>query len=226
MRMIWSLPLQASPRYARAILVVLSLSAMGCSVLTSRSGPSVPSPYGTGLLRLAEGDFAAAEGAFRESAASCESGREGRRALRFLSLLALDPRNPNSHPDSAALLAVRFLNLPKNTPTEALEAEALYVAALDGGADPGLRPDPSAPGLAPRFESCDEPLPPREALVLPVLDNPRSLLLQDMNAEREALRERNEALQRTIEELQEELERIRGLLRLPDTSVVRLPPRS
>ena len=188
-----------------------------------QAGSSFDSPYQNGLSRLAEGDFGAAGQAFRESAVSCESGREGQRSLLFLSLLELDPRNPDAHPDSAALMAMRYLYLPDLPTSGALEAEALYVAALDRGADPGLRPDPEAPGLALRFERCGEPNPLREAPSLPVLDRPTASVLQGLDAERTALSARNEALQRTVEELQAELERIRGLMKLPDTTRVRRP---
>jgi len=216
---------------------------LGITSGSSGSSVSTPisTPYETGVLRLAEGNFAEAERAFRESAALCESGREGRRAILFLSLLTQDPRNPEAQPDSAALMATRFLNLPNNTPDEVLEAEALYLAALDRGADPDLRLDPAAPGLAVRFGGCDEPFPPREERPLPVLDNPTYLLLQNLDAEKQALVDQNEALRQvlategrtltdqnealrlTVEELQAELERIRKLLRLPDTSTARPP---
>jgi hypothetical protein len=239
-----SSPQRPRPRHAGLIILVMAFSMTGCSLLKGKPGPPVSEPYRLGLLRLADGDFAGADRAFRESASRCESGREGRRALLFLSFLAQDPRNPEAQPDSAALLAARFLNLPNKTPDEALEAEALYVAALDRGADPDLRIDPAAPGLAVRFGGCDEPFPPREVRPLPVLDSPTFLLLQSIDAERSALMDQNQALRLeaeelgltveesgltieelrlTVEELQAELERIRALLRLPDTSTVRLP---
>jgi len=244
-----SVPRRAWPRQTGVLPVLLVLSVTGCSVMERWSGSSAsssasssaPSPYGTGVLRLGEGDFAGAERAFRESASRCESGQEGRRALLFLSLLTQDPRNPEAQPDSAALMAARFLYLPNTIPDEDLEAEALYVAALDRGADPGLRPDPEGQELALRFDRCGEPLPPREERPLPVLDNPTSLLLHNLDlqrnaladqnevmrqsraADRRTLADQNEALRLTIEELQAELQRLRRLLRLPDTSTTRLP---
>ena len=219
----WFTPRRARPGFSGPVLGILSLLALGCSWMGGKAGPPPTSPYQDGLLLLAEGDFEGANEAFRESAASCESGREGRRAILFLSFLELDPRNPNAHPDSAALMAMRFLFLPISPPAEALQAEGLYVAALDRGADPGLRPDPNAPGFAIRFERCGEPAPSGEEPPLPVLDRPTSSVLQNLAAERTALSARNEALQRTVEELQEELERIRGLMKLPDTTLVRRP---
>jgi len=202
-------------------LGVLSFGLAGCSWVGSGATPPPSSPYQKGVLRLAEGDFEAATEAFRESAASCESGRQGRRAILFLALLELDPRNPEGDPDSAALMAGSFLQLPNVPRDEVLEAEGLYLAALDQGADPALRPDPETSGLAPRFERCGEPVPIWSARELPVLERPTSGVVQGLEAERAALRARNEALQQTVEELQAELERIRGLLRRPDTAVAR-----
>lgn len=212
-------PWPARFRSSGPVLGVLSLFALGCSWIGGPAESSASSPYQNGVLRLATGDFGAAALAFRESASSCESGREGRQALLFLSLLELDPRNPDAHPDSAALMAVRFLSLPSTLPEEMLRAEGMYLAALDRGADPELRPDPETGTLALRFERCGEPPSLEQDLALPVLDLPTSGVLQNLDAE-------NRALQRTVEELQAELERIRGLLKLPDTTAVRLPTAS
>jgi hypothetical protein len=187
------------------------------------SDPPAPSAYQTGVLRFSEGNFEAAERAFRESAAFCTSGREGRRAILFLSLLELDPRNPAADPDSAAIMAASFLYLPDAPPDEILEAEGLYLTALDRGADPDLRPDPATSGLAVRFDRCGEAFPLREARALPMLEQPSAGVTQSLYEERRALQARNEALQRTVDELRAELERIRGLLRRPDTLMVRSP---
>ncbi len=219
------------------VLLVL-LWIAGCSYLKPAPEPTPPpSVFDTGLALMADGDFAGAEVAFRDAASRCESGSDGRRALLFLSFLALDPRNPAAHPDSAALMAARFLNLPGKTREEALEAEALYVTALDYGADPELRIDPANPGFAVRFGDCDQPFPPRDDRPLPILDSPTSGLLKSLDEERGALAEENEQLRSTVRQLRRsseslqgqvdaleaELGRIRQLFRLPDTTVVRPP---
>jgi hypothetical protein len=216
-------PLSAQLRTSGLLLGIFLSMASGCSWMGTGRDPTASSPYQEGVLALAEGHFDAADRAFRESASACESGREGRRALLFLSLLALDPRNPGASPDSAALMATRFLQLPYPRPDEVLEAEGLYVAALDRGADPELRPDPGNSKLALRFERCGELFPPMDARPLPALERPTAGVLQSLDAERRALEAQNETLQRTVEELQAELERIRGLLRRPDTTRVRSP---
>ena len=204
-------------------LLAMAIFVAGCSVLWRGGGPSGVSPYTVGVLRMTDGEFADAERAFRESASRCESGWEGRRALLFLSLLAMDPRNPHADPDSAAMMAARVLFLPGTGPSEALEAEGLYVAALDRGADPGLRPEPSESDFALRFERCGYPVPKGDEGVLPALDSTTVLVVPTLDVEKRVLMDQNGALQRTIEELQAELERIRGLLSFPDTGSVHLP---
>ena len=209
----------------------------GCSYLEPVREPAAPSVFDVGLALMADGDFAGAELAFRDAASRCESGSDGRRSLLFLSFLALDPRNPTAHPDSAALMAARFLNLPGKTREETLEAEALYLTALDYGADPELRIDPVYPGLAVRFGGCDQPFPPRVDRPLPILESPTSGLLKSLDEERGTLTQENQqlrytvrrlrhgsdSLQAQVDTLEAELERIRQLIRLPDTSVARPP---
>lgn len=227
---------RAGPGLVGAMALVLLLLA-GCSLLQPVAEPVVPTVFEIGLAHMADGDFAAAEQAFRQSAARCESGSHGRRALLFLSFLALDPRNPAAHPDSSALMAARFLNLPGNTREETLEAEALYVTALDYGADPELRIDPANPGFAVRFGDCDQPFPPRDNRPLPDLEGSTLGRLQSLDEERSALTQENQQLRYTVRQLRHaadslqaqvdtletELERIRQLIRLPDTVVARPP---
>jgi hypothetical protein len=216
----------------------LGLSFAGCSFLQPVAQPTGPSEFEMGLARLAHGDFVGADSSFRELASRCESGTDGRKALLFLSFLALDPRNPAAHPDSAALMAQRFLNLPGKTLEGTLEAEALYVTALDHGADPGLRIDPADPGFAVRFGDCDAPFPSRTVRPLPILEGSTLGRLRMLGEERDSLVQRNQqlrytvgrlrflsdSLQAQVDTLQAELDRIRQLIRLPDTSVVRPQP--
>jgi len=207
----------------------------GCRHLEPVPPPAPPSLFDIGLAHMANGDFVGAELTFRDAASRCESGSAGRRSLLFLSFLALDPRNPAAHPDSAALMAARFLNLPGNSREETLEAEALYVAALDYGADPELGIDPVDPGFAVRFGDCDQPFPAREDRPLPVLESPTSGLLKSLDEERGTLTQENQQLRSTVrrlrtssdslqarvDALEAELERIRQLIQLPDTTFAR-----
>ncbi len=187
---------------ASGATMALFLLLVGCSYLAPvPSEPAPPSVFDIGLAHMADGDFAAAEQAFRQSASRCESGSDGRSSLLFLSFLALDPRNPVAHPDSAALMAARFLNLPGNTREETLEAEALYVTALDYGADPELRIDPVNPGFAVRYGDCDQPFPPRDDRPLPTLESPTSGRLLGLEEERGTLTQENQQLRSTVLQL-------------------------
>jgi hypothetical protein len=134
-------------------------------------------------------------------------------------------------------MAARVLNLPGNTREETLQAEGLYVTALDYGADPELRLDPENPGFAVRFGDCDQPFPPRDDRPLPVLDSPTFDRLRSLDEERGTLAQENQqlrssvrryrhvsdSLQTQVDTLETELERIRQLIRLPDTTVARRP---
>lgn len=218
---------------------VTVLLVAGCSYFQRQAPVELPAPteFDIGLAHLAGGDFPSAEASFRQSASHCESGSGGRHSLLFLSFLALDPRNPSAHPDSALLMAERFLNLPGNTREETLEAEALYVAALDYGADPELRVDQTNPGFAVRFGDCDAPFPARDRRPLPTLEESMLGRLRSLDEERGALSEENQRLLYTIGRLRQvrdslqaqndtltsELERIRQLIRLPDTLRFRRP---
>jgi hypothetical protein len=230
----WRKGIFSAPGCAIALFFLL---IAGCSYLESAPEPAAPSVFDNGLAVMADGDFAGAESAFRQAASRCESGSDGQRALLFLSFLGLDPRNPAAHPDSAALMAARFLNLPGLTREETLEAEALYITALDYGADPELRIDPVNPGFAVRFGDCDQPFPPRDDRPLPTLDSPTSGLLRSLDEERGTLTQENQQLRYTVRQLRHvsdslqtqmdtlevELNRIRRLIRLPDTMVARPP---
>jgi len=212
-------------RLLRVTLLPLAFGVAldGCGTALGRYFSPGSAPYDTGVVRLSEGHFSAADSAFRETASRCESGSRGRKALLFLALLHQDPRNPDAVPDTAALMAGRILQLPGASRDERAQAEALYVSALERGADPRLRPDPGAPGLAHRFEWCDDSAPPRPEAAAVFPEPPRSASLKGLRAERDSLAGQNQKLSRTVAELQAELERIRKLLRLPDTSMVRLP---
>lgn len=218
-------PRRRRRRLLRVALLPLALGVgmEGCGTALGRYFSPGSAPYDAGVLRLSEGHFPAADSAFRETASRCESGSRGRKALLFLALLHQDPRNPDAAPDTAALMAGRVLELPGASPEERAQAEALYVSALERGGDPQLRPDPSAPGLAHRFEWCDDSAPLRAEAEVVFPDPPRSVAVKGLRAERDALAGQNKDLSRTVAELQAELERIRKLLKLPDTSTVRVP---
>ena len=219
----------------RALAVALTIGLAGCGGAGDGDGSPEPrAPFVRATTLLEAGRYEAASVALREVASRCESGDRGRHALLLLAALDLDPRNEAAEPDSAALMAARYLSLPDLPVEEKPLGRTLYVLALDRGGDPGLRPSPTPDpaGLAARFANCDEPAPER-VVSLPVLpDGPQESSLLELADERDsavgraaALSAENEALRARVAELEAELERIRRILQArPDTTDT-LPPR-
>lgn len=215
----------------RALGVASGIVLGGCSLLPwSGEGlepePEPEPPYIRAATLLEAGRYEAAAAALREVASRCESGERGRHALLLLAALDLDPRNAEAEPDSAALMAARFLYLPGLPVAERPLGETLYVLALDRGGDPDLRPTEGEGGLAERFSDCGEPVSGR-VVTLPVLPTSQEgESIVELEAERDSavarateLASENEALEARVAELEAELERIRRILRArPDTT--------
>lgn len=219
---------------ALAILLPL-LVLYGCAGLgLGREEPSGDEDQRleTAAVLVEVGSWDRAERLLRQLASRCENGEEGRRSMLLLTSLLLDPRNPSAIPDSAALMASRYLGLPDAAPLGRPLAEALYVLALELGADPGLRPGPHAGvgALATRFSDCGASPGSEGPLLLPTLERePLARRLVALRHERDSLaareppedgqlRARNRVLEGRVAELEAELERIRGILRGRDTT--------
>jgi hypothetical protein len=171
----------------------------------------------------------------RDVASLCTSGPDGRRAILLLSALRLDPRNPDVRPDSAALHAMRYLALPDAEPADRPLATALYLMAVDQGANASLRPVASdAPGsISDRFSSCDLPAEPVAFVPPPLLmREPRAVEEARIRAQRDSLSRRTiqleenaEAMRQRLLEMETELQRIRRLLGVPPGRPPGLEPR-
>lgn len=232
---------QPAPASKVSIALVVLVAACGrpWSTLEHPASADVPVPSQTRLERAVSlvelGAFAEAEARLRALASRCESGEEGRQALLLLSALQLDPRNLAATPDSAALLAARYLYLVDLDPVERPVAESLYLLALDLGADPGLRPEPVyVPDAMPRrYSDCLAPFPETaRSAPLPILGRePRTVVVVRLQQRRDSLAARveelgeaNRALERRVADLDAELQRIHRLLRAgPDTPRVSGP---
>lgn len=218
-------------RAPRALTVIVALLAGACGLLPrGGEGPAPEPPYIRAATMLEAGRYPEASVALREIASRCESGDRGRHALLLLAALDLDPRNPEAEPDSAALMAARFLSLPDLPVDERPLGQTLYVLALDRGGDPGLRPGPTdgPGGMARRFSEChrDEPVP-ASIVALPVLpEGGGGESMLELQGERDSavarareLTDQNRALRARVAELETELARIRSILRArPDTT--------
>lgn len=211
----------------RALGLASAVLIGGCSVFSGGGAGIEPeAPYVRAAALLEVGRYEEAGAALREVASRCESGERGRHALLLLAALDLDPRNRQAEPDSAALMAARFLFLPGLPVAERPLGETLYVLALDRGGDPGLRPTEGEDGLARRFSDCGEPVTGR-VVSLPVLpESAGDESMLEVTAERDAavarveeLMSQNYTLGARVAELEAELERIRRILRArPDTT--------
>lgn len=186
-------------------------------------GPGSPL-FRRALRLLGEERFAAADSALRSVVARCARGEEVGRALLVLSSTYLDARNPRAHPDSAALMAARYLYRHDTPELGRRWAETLYVQALDRGADPGLRPTLPAHAFRAAAEACGEGSP--AAVSLPVLETRvYSERLHQMTLRLDSLAAAHEEALSRVQELEAELERIRRLLQDPDTAGGPWPPR-
>lgn len=168
--------------------------------------PETEPPETDPVAPLARGDFAEATARLAGLARQCDRGKLGRRAILMRAMLELDPRNPTGSPDTAALLAGRYLQLPDAEPMGIAMAETVYLLALDRGGSPVEEPW-AYPAVAPRFTGCDRsgalPGHLRELPTHP--GTPASRALADTWRALRVARDQ-------VEALQAELERIRKLL--------------
>lgn len=219
-------------------LIVLGLigAGAGCAWLPGHAGPeglegpavSHEERFRAGLHAAEAADFEGARVALGDLAARCETGPWGRDAVLILGALELSPRNPGGSPSIAAGLLARYLQEPSSPPSSLILAEAMYLAALDRGAEPvanPFAPGPAAPPVAHRFAACHRESEPEPVRALPILPAPGSTrqALDQVRSERDSLAVLadsltvlTDALSRRNAALEAELDRIRRLL-LPDT---------
>jgi hypothetical protein len=239
-------PGRATAKLARALaLAACALLVVSCFWQTPPEPPAPvvvappPREYDVALTTLQRGDVVGAERMLRQVASFCASGEEGRKALLLLSSLWLD-RHPQATPDSAAVLSARVMGLPDADLLERSMARAIYLLALELGADPNLRPVRSSGPrfLALSFSNCEQPLPQFVATLPTLGREPLSATVRRLQIERDSLAqqantavEKSGALDARIQELESqlrashaELERLRRLLGGRDTTTTRPGP--
>ena len=221
-----------------ALVPLLLVGAGACAWMAERFQPPNPEPdpdpsrfhlaFHLAVGAAEQGDFQAASEQLRELASRCETGPWGREAVLMLGSLELSPENPERSPHRAAALLGRYLQAPGAPVESVVLAEALYLLALEVGADPlddPLAPSPATEGLASAWENCLSPEKP--VLIRSLLEHPGPTTLaetlQTGMVRQEALENRADSLSALVEvlrarnaSLEAELERIRRLL-LPDT---------
>lgn len=217
---VWSTPGAPSARRIRRstpLLPVLGLMALSaCTTLhqvahgTAR-GPSPDAELRAGATALEAGDFTTARERLAPLTAGCLNLPVERRAALLRASAELDPTNPDGAPATAATLAARvFVQSPAGEPDAAL-ARSLYALALDRGA-----PAPSEP----YDMSCEAPtIGGTGTLPLPATPSTADRLstlgdsLAAQNDSIAALRARAFEAEEHARALEQELERIRQLLR-------------
>ncbi len=199
------------------LLAVVGVTALsGCTTLRqvthpTERGPSPEAELRAGAAALDAGDFVSARERLAPLTAGCLNLPVERQAALLRASAELDPSNPDGVPTTAAALTARLLiHSPAGEPDAAL-ARSLYLLALDRGASVPSEPYDMA---------CEAPASGRTG-TLPPATTPSTIdrlsALGDSLAMRNdsiaALRARSAEAEERAQALEQELERIRQLLR-------------
>lgn len=206
------------------LLAVIGVTALsGCTTLRQVAHPTDPVTHPTdrgpspeaelraGATALESGDFASARERLAPLTVGCLNLPVERRAALLRASAELDPTNPDGVPTTAAALTARVLmHSPAGEPDAAL-ARSLYLLALDRGA--------SAPS-EPYDMACEAPASGRTG-TLPLAATPSTV--DRLSALGDSLAMRNDSIaalrswaveaEERAQVLEQELERIRQLLR-------------
>ncbi|HLU25270.1 MAG TPA: hypothetical protein VKZ58_06145 [Longimicrobiales bacterium] len=165
------------------------------------------------LLALDRRDYVAAAAELEWLQENHRASRLGHQAYLLLAAVELDPRNPDRSPDALAALAAADLATPARARWSVPISEALYLIALELGAQPPEVPGPK--GSADPEQLAPAPLP------LPELGRPPLVAeIAELRQERDSLVERIQRLEQDLARREaelarkeQELERIRKILR-------------
>jgi hypothetical protein len=190
-----------------ALLAAFLGIVAGCSLISVGGTPDPEVRLDSGLAALARHDWAAAYENLRWVYENHGAQPVGQHALLALTAAELDPRNPDRRLWASAEMAAHFLALREVPAWQHPVAETMYLLSLELGANEER--------IA-RIEAERD-----SALALPKLPGPSFLAkMNDVTAERDSLRTRIDALQRTLaqreatlKERDQELDRIRRTLR-------------
>jgi hypothetical protein len=211
------------------LALLISLTASACLPAPGREPEPAPGPsaYQAAAAALQRAEFARADTALLR-VSFCDATPQGQEALLLLVSSALDPRNPRRSPTNAMRYAAHYLRIPAATPEGRARATALYLIALELGADSShaRRAPPhgepalgSSSGLAPecaRVAAADLLDFPALQLDVPTVEQ----RIRTLEAQRQDLTQRlrtsessRAALEKQLAEVTTELERIRQILR-------------
>mgnify|MGYP001812108202 CR=1 FL=1 len=165
-------------------------------------GPPPPVTYAEAMEALDAGDQAEGRVKLAQVLEVCGTTSLGEQAAVALIVDALDPRHPDL--DLAASLSHAYLSQPYRTPLAERVATSAYLISLDvgGGIDESLT-------LLPTATPEDYPAECRSGGPTPTFRGPARIPA----APSRTMASRLEDLERSVEELQAELERVRETLR-------------
>ena len=186
------------------VLLFGAVGLTGCASAPPAGGEQSPAPdrYAEALAAIEEGDRALGRAELVQVLEYCGTSVLGERVAIALMTDALDPEHPD--PDFAAELSYAYLSQPYRTPWAERVATSTYLVARNlGGTVVGE--DPVFPSADPDElpdECREDPIAPtwREPAEIPELTSP-------------SISGRVTELERTVEALQAELNRVRETLR-------------
>jgi hypothetical protein len=174
---------------------------VSCATLKAPFESSAEERFDQGLEALARGEYPVAYGHLSWVAEHHSHEKYGQQALLALAAMELDPRNQSRRIEVGADMAANYLRLPEKPLWTQPVAQTLYLLSLELGA---------AEERAERAERQAE----RVAEKLPNLPGPSvTAKLRTTEQERERLARRVDALEKQLQEKEQELERIKKTIR-------------
>jgi tetratricopeptide (TPR) repeat protein len=174
---------------------------VSCATLKAPFESSAEERFNQGLEALARGEYPVAYGHLSWVAEHHSHEKYGQQALLALAAMELDPRNQSRRIEVGADMAANYLRLPEKPLWTQPVAQTLYLLSLELGA---------AEERAERAERQAE----RVAEKLPNLPGPSvTAKLRTTEQERERLARRVDALEKQLQEKEQELERIKKTIR-------------
>ncbi len=174
---------------------------VGCATLKAPLESGGEKRFEEALAALARGDYRSAHEGFSWVAQNDRDDDHGRRALLILAALELDPRNPERRIGSGTDVAASYLTLTERPAWTNPLAQTLYLLGLELGA------------AEERVEKAEREAE-RAASRLPSLPGPSvSARIRTIEQERERLSKRVETLEKQLSDKEQELERIKKMIR-------------
>ena len=196
-------------------LAAVVCAMAGCATVQGQRGPSAEARLEDGIRALRAGDFATATEQLDWVYRNHWNEPVGQRALLLLTASELDSRNPNRRVWVAADHAARFLGIERAAEWTKPLASVYYLLAQElGAAEARVAQAEAAAEVADSARAEAEGDARRATRGLPQYSGQSvPAQLSALRTERDALRDRVGSLERQLRESQQEIERIRKLLK-------------